>query len=997
MKKMKSFITGTVALSMVLTTLLPTTALAADVHDEVAESEVVENVASTVSDVVDTAGDTVQDVVDSIPTYTVPEALKDAPAEEEEVPSETPEEEPKAEEPETSVEVTTKTSEDEMSDVVSSETESHTRLFVMSEEELTEFYGASSVDYYEGVYAITYADAETCMKAFSSFMAAGRTVEYDDSVEAFNEETVEDKTTVSEEVTSIEDNNVTSDETTTEVVEDVTTVEESIDTTKQRQIRVALIDTGVDTTNESLQGHIADGYDTSNMSDVNGHGTLMAEIIASNTNENVKIVPYQVFNENGKATVGATYYALLKAINEQVDVISLSVSGYGTSNMLTSAIAKAKEAGIYVVVAAGNDGDSADNYMPGNISDSITVSAVSIGEDGNKTLASYSNHGSVIDYSALGTIVKDKGTEDVSDDEVYEGTSISAANVSSYIATMLQYIKDDESTDNDEVLNALNSTIEDLGEAGRDDSFGTGYLSFEGIQKYITDKAQLEEEIVENEDEYPDEEGDIDFDFDEKDADQELETSDTYNASGEYWALAFIAAQNDLNAGKDAVINAAGWMNCASDYTLTVPSGRTLKIQAVGNNAVIGDIHIVNRGTLHLNGNGHILAIDGQASAGKSNYPTIHNYGYMDSYSGTVRVQGGPSNGITNEAGATFYHESGTLELIENGFNGLWNAGTATLQNTANCSKNGSLGGGKSGVRSQGGRCVINGGIYAYNANDGICNGAYISIKSANIYGNGRYGVQTSDSDAAQTYIESCTIHENSNVGVKTNKGYTQISASNLYYNVAGEIHNEAGTAIDVLYSTANHIHDSIAVLNSGRLRINNNNDWQNPSMLTSVDRDLIHTNRGAETVIEDGYYLNSNPNNNVCHVDTGGNLIINAGLFYSNDSAIYNDGKTVVNNGTIQTNYKHGIDNHGEVFIYAGLIRNLYSGGAALANSYKASIYGGKFTAGYDGNGNATGSADGIISYAGASSYIGNVTIEATSSGINTNHSIIYGKMDGK
>ena len=147
---------------------------------------------------------------------------------------------------------------------------------------------------------------------------------------------------------------------------------------RRREIRVALIDTGVDTTSALLQGHIADRYDASNMSDENGHGTLMAEIIASNTNENVKIVPYKVFDENGRATVGATYDALLKAINENVDVISLSVSGYGTSNMLSTAIAKAKEKGIYVVVAAGNDGDNADNYMPGNITDAITVSGVSV-------------------------------------------------------------------------------------------------------------------------------------------------------------------------------------------------------------------------------------------------------------------------------------------------------------------------------------------------------------------------------------------------------------------------------------------------------------------------------------------------------------------------------------------------------------------------------------------------------------------------------------------
>jgi subtilisin family serine protease len=74
------------------------------------------------------------------------------------------------------------------------------------------------------------------------------------------------------------------------VVEDVTAVEDCIDITKQRQIKVALLDTGIDTENATLRGHLADGFNASNMSDVNGHGTIMAEIIASNTNQNVKIV-----------------------------------------------------------------------------------------------------------------------------------------------------------------------------------------------------------------------------------------------------------------------------------------------------------------------------------------------------------------------------------------------------------------------------------------------------------------------------------------------------------------------------------------------------------------------------------------------------------------------------------------------------------------------------------------------------------------------------------
>ena len=252
----------------------------------------------------------------------------------------------------------------------------HTRLIVVSESDLTECYGATEcIRGYGNLHILTYEDVATCENAYAQFMAAGMSVEYDETVEAYEEE--------AEEAKSIE-------ETLEDTNKETKTEEQGKDTTEKKEekqeIVVAVIDTGADSSSNILKGRIRDDR---YIPDTNGHGTLMAEIIASNTGEEVRILPIQAFDENGKGTVSTTYLAMMEAIEKKADIINLSVSGKGTSPMLASAIRQAKEAGITVIVSAGNNGADTTDYMPGNITDALTVSAVTE----NKEAAAYSNHG----------------------------------------------------------------------------------------------------------------------------------------------------------------------------------------------------------------------------------------------------------------------------------------------------------------------------------------------------------------------------------------------------------------------------------------------------------------------------------------------------------------------------------------------------------------------------------------------------------------------------
>lgn len=350
----------------------------------------------------------------------------------------------------------------------------HTRLIVVSESDLTECYGATEcIRGYGNLHILTYEDATTCENAYAQFTAAGMSVEYDETVEAYEEE--------AEEAKSIE-------ETLEDTNKETKTEEPGKDTTEKKEekqeIVVAVIDTGADSSSNILKGRIKDDR---YIPDTNGHGTLMAEIIASNTGEEVKILPIQAFDENGKGTVSTTYLAMMEAIEKKADIINLSVSGEGTSPMLASAIRQAKEAGIPVIVSAGNNGADTTDYMPGNITEALTVSAVTE----NKEAAAYSNHGKEVDFCAIGTVTKDNGTGDTSDDVTYEGTSVSAAYLTAYASMILA-----ENPQAD-IEACLKESAEDLGETGWDSLYGYGYISRENIISNI-EKEENEESEDEN-------------------------------------------------------------------------------------------------------------------------------------------------------------------------------------------------------------------------------------------------------------------------------------------------------------------------------------------------------------------------------------------------------------------------------------------------------------------------------------------------------------------
>lgn len=207
------------------------------------------------------------------------------------------------------------------------------------------------------------------------------------------------------------------------------------------KLTIAVVDTGVSST---LNGRVTGGKsylsdNSSYLDDPNGHGTIVAKVIADNTPDNVDIVMLQALNKDKQGGAGAVAAAIRDAYREyDADIINLSLAVSRNSlsddeyriytDELREAVDDAINHGCLVVVSAGNDRSDISEIgcCPANIEGCITVSAVD--RDGN--LYEYSNYGSSVDFCAPGSY------------DGYTGTSIAAPYISAALSLLKLYEPD---------------------------------------------------------------------------------------------------------------------------------------------------------------------------------------------------------------------------------------------------------------------------------------------------------------------------------------------------------------------------------------------------------------------------------------------------------------------------------------------------------------------------------------------------------------------------
>ena len=155
-------------------------------------------------------------------------------------------------------------------------------------------------------------------------------------------------------------------------------------------IKIAIIDTGVDFNHPDLfgwgpDGKVVGGYNFIQEGqppmDNNGHGTQVAGVIAADGQAagiapKAKILAYKVSEDGEGVSSDLIISAIEKAIEDDADIINISLGVNKTNTKIERAVNQALEKEIFVVAAAGNDGPGLGTIgSPGQNFGSVTVGA----------------------------------------------------------------------------------------------------------------------------------------------------------------------------------------------------------------------------------------------------------------------------------------------------------------------------------------------------------------------------------------------------------------------------------------------------------------------------------------------------------------------------------------------------------------------------------------------------------------------------------------------
>ncbi|MBM7587799.1 major intracellular serine protease [Bacillus pakistanensis] len=218
---------------------------------------------------------------------------------------------------------------------------------------------------------------------------------------------------------------------------------------KGKDVVIAVLDTGCDQEHPDLKGRIIGGRnfttdddgDPENVTDYNGHGTHVSGTMAANENslgvigvapEASLLIVKVLSGERGSGQYDWIVSGIQYAIDQKVDIISMSLGGPNDYKPLHDVIKKAVDANILVVCAAGNEGDedhSTEEFSyPAGYNEVISVGAI----DFERRSSYFTNSNNEVDLVAPGediisTVPGEKYAK-------YSGTSMSAPHVSGALA-----------------------------------------------------------------------------------------------------------------------------------------------------------------------------------------------------------------------------------------------------------------------------------------------------------------------------------------------------------------------------------------------------------------------------------------------------------------------------------------------------------------------------------------------------------------------------------
>ena len=250
-----------------------------------------------------------------------------------------------------------------------------------------------------------------------------------------------------------------------------------------KNVKIAVLDTGISSSHPDLTVsggiNLAGKSKNNKWNDDNGHGTHVSGIIAARNNSigvvgvapDTQLFAVKVLDAYGDGYISDIIEGIDWAVQNNMDIVSMSLGTATYSQALNDTAANAYKAGTFLVAATGNSGDgnlSTDDVLyPAKFDSVIAVSAI----DYNNIAPVWSSDGIKIELAAPGVNIYSTWLNGGYANE--SGTSMAAPFVSGVAALAKSK---NLSMNPQEIREALAYNAVDLGDAGRDRIYGFGLV-----------------------------------------------------------------------------------------------------------------------------------------------------------------------------------------------------------------------------------------------------------------------------------------------------------------------------------------------------------------------------------------------------------------------------------------------------------------------------------------------------------------------------------------
>jgi serine protease len=211
--------------------------------------------------------------------------------------------------------------------------------------------------------------------------------------------------------------------------------------TTATNVRAYIIDSGVRASHNQFGGRVSGGAsyinDGRGTNDCNGHGTHVAGTVAGSVHgvaKGARIVPVRVFGCTGGSSNSTIIAGIdwVRANHVKPAVANMSLGG-GASSATDTATNNLINAGVTVVVAAGNSNANACNYSPARVANAITVGSTT----STDARSSFSNFGSCVNIFAPGSSITSAWYTSNTATNSISGTSMASPHVAGVAALYL--------------------------------------------------------------------------------------------------------------------------------------------------------------------------------------------------------------------------------------------------------------------------------------------------------------------------------------------------------------------------------------------------------------------------------------------------------------------------------------------------------------------------------------------------------------------------------